>query len=90
MRRRDVLKASAASLAALAAPQIGQGERANKLVFVPTEDLSVLDRTSRALARDALTLISSSTRSMASIRIGWRSRKWPKGTKSMRRGLPGP
>ena len=43
MRRRDVLKASAASLAALAAPQIGQGERANKLVFVPTEDLSVLD-----------------------------------------------
>jgi len=39
MRRRDVLKAAGASLAALAAPQIGRGERANKLVFVPTEGL---------------------------------------------------
>jgi peptide/nickel transport system substrate-binding protein len=43
MRRRDVLKAVGVSLAALAAPRIGRGERANKLVCVPTEDLSVLD-----------------------------------------------
>jgi peptide/nickel transport system substrate-binding protein len=42
MRRRELLKA-AASLAALAAPRIGQAEKTNKLVFVPTEDLSVLD-----------------------------------------------
>jgi len=42
MRRRDVLKA-AASLAALAAPRIGRAEKASKLVFVPTEDLNVLD-----------------------------------------------
>jgi peptide/nickel transport system substrate-binding protein len=43
MRRRDLLKAAGASLAAFAAPRIGRAERANKLVFVPTEDLSVLD-----------------------------------------------
>src|SRR5260370_39279570 len=43
MRRRDLLKAAAAGAAAIAAPQIGRAERANKLVFVPTEDLSVLD-----------------------------------------------
>ena len=43
MRRRDLLRAAGASLAALAAPRIGRAERANKLVFVPTSDLSVLD-----------------------------------------------
>jgi len=43
MRRRDLLKAAGASVAALAAPRIGRAERPNKLVFVPTEDLNVLD-----------------------------------------------
>jgi len=43
MRRRVLFKGAAASLAALAAPRIGRAERPNKLVFVPTEDLSVLD-----------------------------------------------
>ena len=43
MRRRDLLKAAGAGLAALAAPRIGRADRPNKLVFVPTEDLSVLD-----------------------------------------------
>jgi peptide/nickel transport system substrate-binding protein len=43
MRRRDLLKAAGASVTALAAPRIGRAETANKLVFVPTEDLSVLD-----------------------------------------------
>jgi peptide/nickel transport system substrate-binding protein len=42
-RRRDLLKAAGASLAALAAPRIGRAERPNKLIFVPTEDLNVLD-----------------------------------------------
>ena len=43
MRRRDMLKAAGASLAALAAPRIGRAERANKLVFVPAVNLNVLD-----------------------------------------------
>src|SRR6266850_4148015 len=43
MRRRELLKAAGAGVAALAAPRIGGAERPNKLVFVPTEDLSVLD-----------------------------------------------
>ena len=43
MRRRDLLKAAGASLAALAAPRIGQAEKASKLVFVPPADLSLLD-----------------------------------------------
>jgi peptide/nickel transport system substrate-binding protein len=43
MRRRELLKAAGASAAALAAPRIGRAERTNKLVFVPTVDLSVLD-----------------------------------------------
>jgi peptide/nickel transport system substrate-binding protein len=43
MRRRDLLIAAGAGAAALATPQIGRTEKANKLVFVPTEDLSVLD-----------------------------------------------
>ena len=43
MQRRDLLKAAGASLAAFAAPRIGRAEKTNKLVFVPTEDLGVLD-----------------------------------------------
>jgi len=43
MHRRDLLKAAGASVTTLAAPRIGRAEKANKLVFVPTEDLSVLD-----------------------------------------------
>jgi len=43
MRRRDLLKVAGASLGAFAAPRIGRAEKVNKLVFVPTEDLSVLD-----------------------------------------------
>ena len=43
MRRRDLLKAAGVSVAALAPPRIGRAERSNKLVFVPTEDLSLLD-----------------------------------------------
>jgi peptide/nickel transport system substrate-binding protein len=43
MLRRELFKAAGASLAAIAAPRIGRAERTNKLVFVPTEDLSVLD-----------------------------------------------
>jgi peptide/nickel transport system substrate-binding protein len=42
-RRRELLKAAGASIAALAAPQIGRAERANKLVFAPAVDLSLLD-----------------------------------------------
>jgi peptide/nickel transport system substrate-binding protein len=43
MLRRDLLKTAGAGVGALAAPRIGRAERANKLVFVPTEDLNVLD-----------------------------------------------
>ena len=43
MHRRELLKAAGAGLAALAAPRIGLAERANKLVFVPPNDLAVLD-----------------------------------------------
>jgi hypothetical protein len=43
MRRRDLLRAAGAGLAAIAAPRIGWSERTNKLVFVPTEDLGALD-----------------------------------------------
>jgi peptide/nickel transport system substrate-binding protein len=43
MRRRDLLKAAGASIAGVAAPRIGRAERANKLVFVPGADLTVLD-----------------------------------------------
>src|SRR6266446_7805257 len=43
MRRRDLLTSAAATLVTLAAPRIGRAERSRKLVFVPTEDLSVLD-----------------------------------------------
>src|SRR6266850_6887780 len=43
MHRRDLLKTAGASLAAIAAPRIGQAERLNKLVFGVHVDLSVLD-----------------------------------------------
>ena len=43
VRRRELFKGAAVTLAALAAPRIGRAERPNKLVFVPPEDLSVLD-----------------------------------------------
>jgi peptide/nickel transport system substrate-binding protein len=43
MRRRDLLTAAGASLGAIAAPRIGRADRANKLVFAPSSDLSVLD-----------------------------------------------
>jgi peptide/nickel transport system substrate-binding protein len=43
MLRRDLLNAAATGLAALGAPRIGRAERTNKLVFVPTENLGVLD-----------------------------------------------
>jgi hypothetical protein len=43
MRRRDLLKAVGASLAAIAAPRIVRAERPNKLVFGVHVDLSVLD-----------------------------------------------
>ena len=43
MRRRELFKAAGAGAVALAAPRIGRAERPNKLVFVPPEDLSVLD-----------------------------------------------
>ena len=49
MRRRDLLKAAGASLTAIAAPRIWRAERANKLVFVPTSDLSVLDPVATAI-----------------------------------------
>ena len=47
MRRRELLKAASAgvaALAALAAPRIGRAEKTNKLVFVPAVDLNVLDQ----------------------------------------------
>src|SRR6201997_3174398 len=49
MRRRDLLKAAGASVAALAAPRVGRAERTNKLGFVPTSDLNVLDPVATAI-----------------------------------------
>jgi peptide/nickel transport system substrate-binding protein len=43
MRRRDLLIPAAVSLAAFTAPRFGRAEKQSKLVFVPTEDLGVLD-----------------------------------------------
>ncbi len=43
MRRRELFKAAAIGAVAVAAPRIGRAESANKLVFVPTEDLGALD-----------------------------------------------
>ena len=73
MRRRDLLTAAGASRAALAAPRIGRAERPNKLVFVPPKISACSTRSSPASARRAITPISSSTPSTASIRAGQRS-----------------
>jgi peptide/nickel transport system substrate-binding protein len=44
MRRRDLLKAAGAGVAALAAPRLGRGaDHTKTLVFVPTSDLAILD-----------------------------------------------
>jgi peptide/nickel transport system substrate-binding protein len=43
MRRRELLKAAVAGVAALATPRIGRAERSNSLVFVPAVNLNVLD-----------------------------------------------
>ena len=43
VRRRDLLKATGAGFATLAAPRLGWAEKTNKLVFVPTSDLAILD-----------------------------------------------
>src|SRR6266851_6766870 len=43
MRRRDLLRAAGASLAAFAAPRTGRAQKTSKLVFVPVVNLSVLD-----------------------------------------------
>ena len=43
MRRRDLLTAAGASLAALTAPRIGRADQTRKLVFVPASDLTLLD-----------------------------------------------
>ena len=53
MRRRELLKAAGASITALAAPRIGRAEKANKLVFVPALDLSLLDPVNHSSAADA-------------------------------------
>ena len=86
MRRRDLLKAAGASVAALAAPRIGRAERTNKLVFVPTEDLGALDPVVAPFARRAITPISCSTRFMASIRTGLPNLKWSSDIRSTRMG----
>ena len=90
MRRRDLLKAAGASVAALAAPRIGRAEKPNKLVFVLAGDLSVLDPVVTAgPARRAITPISSLIRSTASIRIGRRSLRWSRDIRSRRMGWSG-
>src|SRR5712691_7285516 len=43
VRRRELLKAAAASLATGLAPRLGLADRNKTLVFVPTSDLTVLD-----------------------------------------------
>ena len=59
MLRRDLLTAAGAGAAALAAPRIGRAEKANKLVFVPTGDISVLDPvvTARRVTRNHAYLV---------------------------------
>jgi hypothetical protein len=86
MRRRDLLKAAGAGVAALAAPRIGRAERTDKLVFVSPADLSVLDPVITPAGRRATTPISSSTRFMGSIRAGRPSLRWSRGIKSRRMG----
>ena len=43
MRRRDLLKAGLGAVGALASPRIARSAAANRLVFVPTSDLTLLD-----------------------------------------------
>jgi peptide/nickel transport system substrate-binding protein len=43
MLRRDLLFGAAAGFTKLAAPRIGRAEKTSKMVFVPTENLGVLD-----------------------------------------------
>src|SRR5215472_13130714 len=43
MRRRELLKAAGAGVAALTVPRVGRAGKVNNLVYVPGEDLSVLD-----------------------------------------------
>jgi len=80
MRRRDLLTAAGASLAA---PRIGRAERPNKLVFVPTEDLGVLDPVVTGIR---------STRNHAYLVFdtlygaGQPSLKWSRGIRSRRTG----
>jgi len=80
MRRRDLLKSAAVGVAtALAAPRLGRAETANKLVFVPTEDLSVLDphlagaRSRRTLAYLALSAYGLRAPSYGPSRLEWGS-----------------
>jgi len=89
MHRRDLLKAAGASVTTLAAPRIGRAEKANKLVFVPTEDLSVLDphfagprsrRTHAHLAFDTLYGLDTTSPSL----------KWSRAIRSRRMGSSGP
>jgi len=89
MRRRVLLKAAAASLAGLASPRIGRAER-HKLVFVPTEDLSVLDPHFAGPRSRRITPISSSTRSTGWTRVGRPNLRWSRDIRSRRMGSPGP
>jgi peptide/nickel transport system substrate-binding protein len=43
VRRRELLKAAAATVAAGMAPHVARAERSKTLIFVPTSDLTVLD-----------------------------------------------
>ena len=81
MLRRDLLKGAAAGITTLAAPGIGRAEGADKLVFVPTEDLNVLDPVVGGPARRAIT-----TRSTASTRTGRPSLRWSRDIRSTRTG----
>ena len=89
MRRRELFKAAGVSVAALAAPRIGRAERANKLVFAYGADLSLSTRSLPPSGRRAITPISSSIRSTASIRVGRRSLRWSRDIRSRRMGWSG-
>jgi peptide/nickel transport system substrate-binding protein len=86
MHRRELLKAAGASLATLAAPRIGRAEKASKLVFVPTENLGVLDPvvTQIRSTRNHAYLVFDTL--YGSIRAGWHSRKWSRDIKSREMG----
>jgi peptide/nickel transport system substrate-binding protein len=43
MRRRDLFRAAAGGITALAAPRIGRADKTTRLIFVPTSDLTILD-----------------------------------------------